>query len=39
VRYISPKLTLKYEGATEVLSLRDGKLAIANIKANKVGEY
>jgi hypothetical protein len=39
VRYVSPRLALRYEGATEVLSLREGKLAVANLKANKMGEY
>lgn len=37
VRYISPKITLKYEGSTDVISLQHGKMAVASVKANKLG--
>lgn len=39
VHYVSPKLILKYEGNSEVASILQGKLAIVNVKANKLGEY
>lgn len=39
VRYVSPKITLKYLGNTEVVTLLQGKLAIISLKPNKLGEY
>jgi len=39
VRYISPALTIKYEGSSDCVSLLQGKMNVAQIKGNKLGEY
>lgn len=37
VRYVSPKISLKYLGSTEIVSLMQGKLAVVSLKPNKLG--
>lgn len=39
VHYVSPKLTIKYEGSTDVTTFMQGSMAVMNIKPNKLGEY
>jgi hypothetical protein len=39
IHYVSPKLSLKYQGNTEVANIMQGKLAVISLKPNKLGEY
>ena len=37
VKYVSPSLGIKFEGNSDVVSLLQGKMAVAAIRANKIG--
>lgn len=39
IRYLSPKLVLKFEGSTQILSLAPGQLTVVSLKPSKLGEY
>ena len=39
IRYVSPRMLLKYDGNSEMMSLPQGRMGVASIKANKLGEY
>jgi hypothetical protein len=39
VKFVSPRLTLRFEGSSDVVDLLQGRMAVANIKVNKLGEY
>ena len=39
MKFISPTLTMKYEGGSDIVHLVNGKIAVASLKPNKMGEY
>ena len=39
VHYIAPKMKIKYEGSSDVLSVYGNKVALCELSPNKHGEY
>lgn len=39
IHYVMPKLRLKFEGNSQVVSLVGSKMPVSRLKANKIGEY